>query len=252
MKKYLLTGGFTAALLLGACGGSNEEAEPTEGVTEEETEEVSTEEESTEEVTEEPADEETTEETAESEEAVEDEVEEVADEAEEPESLAEANEELAGEDGLTQIYGYNDEEVTEELDSLIVTRHGAGIFGIELDEETAWYFEDEGYSVGDEVQMFTAEYTVENTVEDARDFYLDQTTLITSTGEQIDSEIFMDSGLQSEMLGAVKSTGEVTFLLRNSDAEEIEWVDIIIPSVNDENWETVTEEFKQRIEIKRE
>ncbi|MFB9860883.1 hypothetical protein ACFPFV_09450 [Salinicoccus siamensis] len=246
MKKYLLTGGFATALLLGACGTDGEQSEET--VAEETTEEQTEKSEPTEEVTEETTGEETTEEAAE----VEDEIDEVVDEVEEPGSLAEANEELAGEDGLTEIYGYNDEEVTEEVGSLIVTRNSAVVFGMKLDEDTAWYFEDEGYSLGDEVQMITIEYTVENTVEDPRDFYLNQTTLITSTGEQIESEWLMDSGLQSEMLGAVKSTGDVTFLLRNSDADDIEWVDIIIPSLSDENYDIVSEEYKQRIEIMKE
>jgi|GEM_PF-3675736 len=239
MKKYLLTGGFAAMLLLAACG--NEEPETAEETMEEES-------------TEEETAGEENEESEEAEAVVDEEVDEAADavEDEEPQTLDEVNEEIAGEDGLTQVYGYNDEEVTEQLDTLNVTRNYAIIAGMEVDEEMSWYFTDEDYSVGDEVQMLTIEYTVENTVEDQRNFYLDQTSIVTSTGEQIESEYLISEGLQSEMLGAVESTGEVIFFIRNSDAEEIEWVDVIIPSVSGSEYSNLSEEFKQRIEIKSE
>src|SRR5699024_707772 len=110
---------------------------------------------------------------------------------EERETLEEANEKLAGQEGITEIYGYKDEVVTEEVDTLNVTRQIAIVMGMEVDSEMSWYFADEGYEIGDEVQMIALEYTVENTVEEQRDFYLDQTTIITSTGEQIESEWLM-------------------------------------------------------------
>src|SRR5699024_10117404 len=122
-------------------------------------------------------------------------------------TLEEANEELTGQEGITELYGYNDDVVMEEVDTLNVTRQAAIVMGMEIDSEMSWYVADEGYEIGDEVQMIALEYTVENTVEEQRDFYLDQTTIITSTGEQIESEWLMESGLQSEMLGAVKSSG---------------------------------------------
>src|SRR5699024_202694 len=221
MKNLILTGGFAALLLLGACGNDEDintedtsdqtavaEAEKVEDieVTEEETEEAAG-------------------------------------------TLEEANEELAGQEGITEIYGYNDEVVTEEVDTLNVTRQIAIVMGMEVDSEMSWYFADEGYEIGDEVQMIALEYTVENTVEEQRDFYLDQTTIITSTGEQIESEWLMESGLQSEVLGAVESSGQIIFLLRNDGAEDVEWIDVIIPSVSDADWNTLTDEYKQRIEI---
>src|SRR5699024_9132952 len=101
------------------------------------------------------------------------------------------------------------------------------------DSELSRYFADEGYESGDEVRMIALEYTVENTVEEQRDFYLDQTPIITSTGEQIESEWLMESGLQAEMLGAVEWSRQIILLLRNDGAEDIEWIDVINPSVSD-------------------
>lgn len=224
MKKYLLTGGFAAILLLGACGNdedinTKDTSDQTAVAEAEKVEDVEVPEEETGEV---------------------------------PGTLEEANKELTGQEGITEVYGYNEEVVEEQVDTLNVTRQAAIVMGMEVDSEMSWYFADEGYEIGDEVQMIALDYTVENTVEEQRDFYLDQTTIITSTGEQIESEWLMESGLQSEMLGAVKSSGQIVFLLRNGGAEDIEWIDIIIPSVSDADWNSLTEEYKQRIEIKSE
>src|SRR5699024_9761719 len=222
MKNVKLTGRFAALLLLGACGTE---------------EDVNTED--------------TSDQTAVAEaEKVED-VEVPEEETEEAVgTLEEANEELTGQEGITEFYGYNDDVVTEEVDTLNATRQATIVMGMVVDSELSWYFADDGYDIGDELQMSALEYTVENTVEEQRDFYLDQTTIITSTGEQIESEWLMESGLQSEMLGAVKSSGQIVFLLRNDGAEDIEWIDVIIPSVSDSDWNSLTEEYKQRIEIK--
>lgn len=179
---------------------------------------------------------------------------EASQEEESPENIEEVNEGLAEEDmpeGFTQMYGYSEEVFTEKVEALNVTHNLTAIYGMELDPETVWLFQDRGYEVGDELQMVTVEFTVENTVEEGRSFYLDQTQIVTSTGEQIESELMMSQGLQSEMLGAVESTGTINFVLSNNNGEDIEWIDIIIPSVSDDNWNTLTDQYKKRIEIKK-
>src|SRR5699024_4891465 len=111
MKNLILTGGFAAVILLGACGNEPVQDEQVKAKTKE-TPGVS--EEGTEEATEEVPEEET---------------EEAAG------TLEEANEELAGQEGITEIYGYNDEVVTEEVDTLNVTRQIAIVMGMEVDSE---------------------------------------------------------------------------------------------------------------------
>src|SRR5699024_4579173 len=98
MKNLILTGSFAAMLLLSACGNEPVQDEQVEAKTKE-TPGVS------EEVTEE---------------ATEEVPEEVKEEA--AGTLEEANKELAGQEGRTEIYGYNDEVVTDEVDTLKVTR----------------------------------------------------------------------------------------------------------------------------------
>lgn len=239
MEKFLLTGGFAAIILLGACSTPEEAVETVqEEITEDEEVEAETVEESTEEVTEESTEVESTKESAKS--------------TGEQKSLAEANSELAGQEGITEIYGMNDEVVLEKIDSLNVTRDGMVIAGLEITPDIEWYFSDEGYSVGDEIQVAFAFFTVENTVEEARSFYLDQTTIITSDGQQVESELLLSNGPESEMLGAVKTSGHVMFILEDGSADNIEWIDIMIPRVSDGNFNTLTDEYKQRVEINKE
>jgi hypothetical protein len=242
MKKRIF--GFGTALMisgiLAGCGdeveeaAAQKEAEESEEVAEVETGETETE------TAAEPTEEET---------------EEPAEEVEGSATLKKLNDELKndpeiGED-VTRVYGYNETPETFQLDTLNVTYNMAVLYGMENSEATDWYFGTEGYNIGDEIQMITLEYTIENTVDEKRDFYLDQTTIVTSEGNQIESAFMLSNGLQSEMLGAVKSTGTIQFILPNNNAEEIEWIDVIIPSVTNENWDTLTEETKQRIEIKK-
>lgn len=213
MKKYLLAGGFAAMLLLGACGTEEAEAEKEETTTEEN--------ESTEE--------ETSEEVVEKEEAVENE--------------AEGEEEVVVENEKTI-----EESISISKGDLNIALLDGGAVDMIVDEEMYWYFED--VEVGETVATVVLEFEVENTVEESREFYLDQTSIVTNTGEQVESEWMMESGLQSEMLGAVTSTGVVTFLLNADTIEGIEWVDVIIPAVSDENWNTLAEEEKMRVHFK--
>jgi len=222
MKKYLLTGGFAAMLLLGACGTEEVEAEKEEATTEEI---ESTEEETNEEVVEK-------EETAENE-AV---------------PGAGINEPEGEEEVVIENEKTIEESISISKGNLNITLLDGGAGDMTVDEEMSWYFED--VAVGETVATVVLEFEVENTVEESRDFYLDQTSIVTNTGEQVESEWMMESGLQSEMLGAVTSTGVVTFLLNAETIEGIEWVDVIIPAVSDENWNTLAEEEKMRVHFK--
>lgn len=129
-----------------------------------------------------------------------------------------------------------------------VTLLDGNLSNLYIDEERYLNFIE--VEEGDIVPAITLNFEVENTVEEQRDFYLSQTTIVTSNGEQIESEWLESSGLESEMLGAITSTGQITFLLSTDTPEEVEWIDIIIPSVSDENWDTLAEEEKVRIEFK--
>src|SRR5699024_9057945 len=94
MKNLILTGSFAALLLLGACGTE---------------EDVNTED--------------TSDQTAVAESKKVEDIEVSEEETEEaPGTREAANEELTGQEGITEFYGYNDDVVTEEVDTLNVRR----------------------------------------------------------------------------------------------------------------------------------
>lgn len=169
-----------------------------------------------------------------------------ADETEESEEVAEEEEaNVETEDELIYTVA---EPFSLSKGDVNVTLLDGNLSNLYIDEERYLNFIE--VEEGDTVPAVTLNFEVENTVEEQRDFYLSQTTIVTSNGEQIESEWLESSGLESEMLGAITSTGQITFLLSTDTPEEVEWIDIIIPSVSDENWETLAEEEKVRIEFK--
>lgn len=168
-----------------------------------------------------------------------------ADEATETEEVTEEEVNVETEDEL--IYTVT-EPFSLSKGDVNVTLLDGNLSNLYIDEERYLNFIE--VEEGDIVPAVTLNFEVENTVEEQRDFYLSQTTIVTSNGEQIESEWLESSGLESEMLGAITSTGQITFLLSTDTPEEVEWIDIIIPSVSDENWDTLAEEEKVRIEFK--
>ncbi|MEZ2459347.1 hypothetical protein ACBR55_12270 [Salinicoccus roseus] len=226
MKRYLLTGGFAAALLLGACSG--EETGDTE----------STEEESTEEVTEEETEEETTEGEAASEESAEEE--NTADQVEE--EIEEVTE--------SDVKTIKEVEVgeTTQLENVNMTVNMAQINRVEVNEDLAIFLD--AYEAGDKIDNLVIEYTIENTTESPRAFYIDQAEVVTSTGQQLQPEFFLSDGIQADMQGAVSSTGTVPYIMDEGAGDEIEWIDVIVPAIMDEEtYEVVSEEQKYRIEF---
>lgn len=222
MKKLLFTSALATSLILAACGSGEESTENEDNSAQVEQDDASMEEVEAEEVVEET---------------------EVETETEETETEVGDDEEAEVANVKSIVEGF---EIAQES---VITKLVEGELGdMTVTSEDAWYFDDK--EVGDIQPAIILGFEVENTVEEPRDFYLDQTTIVTNTGEQLESEWMMDSGLQSEMIGAVKSSGEIVFLPKADSVEGIEWVDIIIPSILDEEWNTLAEEQKVRIEFK--
>ncbi|GAB3065571.1 hypothetical protein ACFOU0_12425 [Salinicoccus sesuvii] len=248
MKKYLLSGGFAAVLMLGACGGGESAEESTEETADEETTEETTEEADTvAESTEESTEEETTEEeTAGSTEATE-------------QAEAEGKEEIASEvDADTDVV----EEVSEdnaamhtvvdetlELDTVNLTVEEAIITNVETNQMDAAMITSRDVEAGQVVEVLAIKYTLENTTDDPRTFFIDQSEIVTSTGQQLSPEMLLSEGLTPNMQGAVSSTGTVLYLLDDGTGESVEWVDVLLPMVADRDFNMYTDEQKYRIEF---
>lgn len=215
MKKLLLGSVLSTALLLAACGGETEEDTSAEETDTETTETAAEEAEDTAAV------------------ETEEETEEVGEEAT-PEGLDTIKEVEPGE--KTQIENVN------------LTVNKAQINRIEVNEDLAIFLDD--YEVGDKVDNLVIEYTVENTTEAPRDFFLDQSVMVTSTGQQIEPDMFLTDNITASMLGAIEYTGTVPYIMDEGAGDDIEWVDINIPAMLDgESYDRVAEETKIRIEF---
>ena len=215
MKKLLLGSVLSTALLLAACGGETEEDTSVEE-TDTETTETAAEE---------------AEDTA----AVETE-----------EDTEEVEEEVAPE-GLETIKEVEPGETTQ-IENVNLTINKAQINRVEVNEDLAIFLD--GYEVGDKVDNLVIEYTVENTTEAPRDFFLDQSVVVTSTGQQLEPDMFLAENITASMLGAIEYTGTVPYIMDEGAGDDIEWIDINIPAMLDgESYDRVAEETKVRIEF---
>lgn len=215
MKKLLLGSVLSTALLLAACGGETEEDTSAEE-TDTETTETAAEE---------------AEDTA----AVETE-----------EDTEEVEEEVAPE-GLETIKEVEPGETTQ-IENVNLTINKAQINRVEVNEDLAIFLD--GYEVGDKVDNLVIEYTVENTTEAPRDFFLDQSVVVTSTGQQLEPDMFLAENITASMLGAIEYTGSVPYIMDEGAGDDIEWVDINIPAMLDgESYDRVAEETQIRIEF---
>jgi len=84
-------------------------------------------------------------------------------------------------------------------------------------------FDDEQNEI--ETSAVGIKFTIENTTEDKiYTTYPDQATLVTSTGEQIEADMFLSDHLGGEIHEGVVKQGDVFFYLERGAASEIEWV----------------------------
>lgn len=215
MKKLLLGTVLSTALLLAACGGETEEDTSAEETDTETTE--------------------TAAEKAEDTAAVETE-EETEEVEEEPKT-----------EGVETVKEVEPGETTQ-IENVNLTVNKAQINRVEVNEELAIFLD--GYEVGDKVDNLVIEYTVENTTEAPRDFFLDQSVVVTSTGQQIEPAMFLAENITASMLGAIEYTGTVPYIMDEGAGDDIEWIDINIPAMLDgESYDRVAEETKVRIEF---
>lgn len=215
MKKLLLGTVLSTALLLAACGGETEEDTSAEETDTETTE--------------------TAAEKAEDTAAVETE-EETEEVEEEPKT-----------EGVETVKEVEPGETTQ-IENVNLTVNKAQINRVEVNEELSIFLD--GYEVGDKVDNLVIEYTVENTTEAPRDFFLDQSVVVTSTGQQIEPDMFLAENITASMLGAIEYTGTVPYIMDEGAGDDIEWIEINIPAMLDgESYDRVAEETKVRIEF---
>lgn len=118
---------------------------------------------------------------------------------------------------------------------------------IPKDDLTAMMFD---VDAGTEVALVAIDYTVENTVDENMNFYIDQSKLTTNTKEQVDNSWGIGETTDGEFLGAVKQNGTLMFVLKNSNAEDVEKVTLYIDGTSNGEYETVGEDVVVEIPTK--
>lgn len=111
---------------------------------------------------------------------------------------------------------------------LATTDSAAEMFGIEKNKESA---------------VIVMDITAENTVEEDIDFFIGQATLISSTKEQVDSNIFLSDYIDSEFLGQVIKEGSLVYILPNSNANDITSITLRISAPTDSEWNSLCEDI---------
>lgn len=238
MKKLLFV--LLLSLFLVACGNesdSNAESKETE-----ETNEV----------------EETTNEEKEQEEEIEETTEEVEDKTDEvsEDSDLPTGDWEESEFGQVKFLGagYNDEigiDGTDgdikpvELGPINLLIENVTVLDIRPNEE----YKDYLFEGRDELRAIVATVNAENTSEDDLEFYIYDTILTTDTGQQLESNWDLTTGIDGEFYGQVNKDGEVWWTLDDTE-QDISSVQMIIsPPYDMDNYEDLSEEERLEFEI---
>ncbi|WP_158738661.1 hypothetical protein [Alteribacillus sp. YIM 98480] len=224
MKKYLVSIGLSALLVLTACGEESNTEDETSGSSNEEVNEneVTTEENETEE----------------NEADVEEENEESSDDGFDTE-VGESVENEAGE--FTLHARQNEVEPIETGPvNMNITQVNAASGDIKPDYQDMFETEELNY-----IQL---DIEVENTSEEDITFYSGQATISTNTGEQLESDMLLSDHIEGEMMAGTKDSGSFFYILENSNAEDVESVRMVWTAPQNEDWEEIGEEVD--IEVK--
>lgn len=97
-----------------------------------------------------------------------------------------------------------------------------------------------GVAADQEVGAVVVTFDVENTSTDTISWYPEQSTITTNTQEQANANMFLsDSDVGGDFIGNVKKSGQVMFILPNSDAKDLTQVSVHIDGPYDSNYNTV-------------
>lgn len=99
----------------------------------------------------------------------------------------------------------------------------------------------------DIVTIITIEATAENTVDETTNFYLDQATLVTDTGQQVDAALFFSDSVGGEFLGKVKKEGNIIWVLKHD--EGIKKITLHVDGASNDNLDRVGEDAKVEIAL---
>ncbi|MDI3234153.1 hypothetical protein QK289_03965 [Exiguobacterium antarcticum] len=100
-----------------------------------------------------------------------------------------------------------------------------------------------------EVTLIVLNVDVENTIDDSTNFYPNQATLTTNTGEQINAEVVYSDDVGGEFIGKVKKSGNIIFVAQ-SNPKEITNVKFIVEGPSDASFTSLTDRYTVEIPTK--
>jgi hypothetical protein len=250
MKKSIALLSIGTALVLSACGNAEEENNNTaeaDNVNDsaEENAVENEENENNNEAAEEDSEnnEEDNEDVEESENNMNADEEEAADEMAEDGWETEVGETVENEGGTFTLHARQDDIDTIETGPVVIDIEQVNAASGELAPDLAEMMETEEL---DYVQM---DLTVENTGEEDISFYASQATIATSTGEQLESDMWLSDHIDGDMMAGTSHSGSFFFVLENSNAEDVESVRITWSAPSNEDFEDVGEDVDIEIEF---
>ncbi len=138
---------------------------------------------------------------------------------------------------------------TQQVGSINVNFKEMKTYKVKVTEDNEYEFEN--FNVGDTAYLLGVELELENTSEIPQEYYIDQATIVTNNQEQIEpSMITPNKIIKTDLKGKVKSSGMIYYELETSTADDLEWLDFILPEMyDDESMDVTFEEKKLRLEF---
>ncbi|RPF52176.1 DUF4352 domain-containing protein [Aquisalibacillus elongatus] len=148
------------------------------------------------------------------------------------------------EGGTFTLQAKTDSEQTFETGPIVLTVEQVVTASGELEGDMAEFME------ADELDYVQVDLTVENTSDDDMTFYAGQGTMATSTGEQLDPDMWLSDHIEGDMMANTKASGSFYYVLENSNAEDVEHVRLKFSApYNTESFDDVGEELDFEIQL---
>lgn len=101
-----------------------------------------------------------------------------------------------------------------------------------------------------EVALVVIDVTVENTSDDDVTFYMDQAVLVSSTKEQVESNMWLSDYIDGDYLGQVVKSGTLMYVLPNSNADDITDITFRISAPIDSDWNSLSDDISIELNFK--
>ncbi|WP_280768448.1 hypothetical protein [Salipaludibacillus daqingensis] len=239
MKKIITALSLSTLLVLAACGdeNANTETENNDDTNQNNTEEVVENEQNNEEANEE------NEVNNVMNEDNENDVEETADEMSEGAWETEVGDTVETEGGTFTLHARQDDIDTIESGPIVINIEQINT----ASGETAGMLKE--MTEQDELDYIQIDLNVENTADEDITFYAGQARISTSTGEQLESDMWLSDHIDGDLMSGTSHNGSFFFMLENSNAEDVESIRITWGAPTDLDWEEVGEPIDIEIEL---